>query len=185
MVSQIKSGDLILNSKILIKIADKISNEVAGEWLIFGGSSLYLLGIDSRGTIDVDIASFQISTNEDTLKLMTIAESLNLPVETINQAGSFFLNKIENWQSRCQLFKKGKIGKVYIPSLDLYIGLKASRMSESDLSDCIAYLNWSENKKVQIDLDPTIETLRKIILSANPEQKKRIQILVERLLDSH
>ena len=175
------SGDLMLGSKILLKMVDKISNEVEGEWLIFGGSSLYLLGIESRGTLDVDIASFDISTNEDALKLMHIAEDLNLPIETINQTGVFFLNNIENWQSQCQLFKKGKVGKIYIPNIGLYIELKSSRMSESDLMDCLAYLQWIRKKKIKFEIDPILSILRKGVLVANPEQKIRIQQLIEKL----
>lgn len=168
----------MLNSKVLTKLAVKITNEVTGEWIIFGGSALYLLGIDSRSTIDVDIASFQTSTNEDSLKLMTIAQDLKLPIETINQAGAFFLNKIDGWQSRCKLSKKGKLGRVYIPNVDLYFELKAARMSSTDLADCLAYLAWAKKTKLKFDEQYIIEKLRAAHLHANQDQKKRLEQLI-------
>ncbi len=169
----------MLNSKILITMAEKIVAEVPGQWLIFGGSSLYLLGLNARATMDVDVASFGVSTNDDTLKLMLIAQDLKLPIETINQAGAFFLKSIPDWQSRCRLFKKGKLGKVYVPQLDLYLELKAQRMTESDLSDCLAYLKWCQSKSIKWDPDLTQEILRTALLAARAEPKKRIQFLIK------
>lgn len=171
----------MLNSKILIRMAEKIVAEVNGQWLIFGGSSLYLLGIDSRATMDVDVASFDTSTNDDTLKLMMIAQDLKLPVETINLAGSFFLKAIPGWQDRCTVFRKGKRGKVFIAQLDLYFELKAKRMTESDLSDCLAYLEWCQSHQVKWDNDLLLEILRKALSPASAEAKKRLQILIKSL----
>ncbi len=181
MAGKIKFGDLMgktnLNSKLLHQLAIKITDSIRGEWLIFGGSMLYLIGIDSRSTIDIDIASFNVSTNADTLKLMKLAEEFQLPIETINQSGAFFLNEIENWQGRCELFHKGKIGKVYIPNIDLYIELKSSRMSESDLSDCTNYLSWCFKNKIKYDQENLVHILRKKGLAANKEKKARIEEL--------
>lgn len=171
----------MLNTQVLTKLAKEISNEIKGDWLIFGGSSLYLLGVESRATTDVDIASFHNSTNQETLQLMTIAADFNLPVEVINQAGSFFLNKIENWQNRCQLFCKGKLGKIYIPEFDLYIELKSARMSESDLSDCLAYLKWTKENKKSFDQETALQKLRQTQLKSNAEQKVRMQQLVREI----
>lgn len=171
----------MLNSKILIKMAEKMVATVPGEWLIFGGSSLYLLGIDSRATMDVDVASFDTSTNDDTLKLMVIAQDLKLPVETINLAGAFFLQLIPGWQDRCTVFRKGKLGKVFIPQLDLYFELKAKRMTESDLSDCLAYLKWCKSQQAIWDNDLLLEILRKALPLASPEAKKRLQTLIKSL----
>ena len=181
MVSKIKLGDLMakthLNSKLLNQLALKIGDSIPGEWLVFGGSMLYLIGIDSRSTIDIDVTSFSLSTNADTLKLMKLAEELQLPIETINQSDAFFLNQIENWQGRCELFHKGKIGKIYIPNINLYIELKSSRMSESDLSDCKAYLNWCNKNKISYDKESLMHILRKQSLTANKEKKSRLQEL--------
>lgn len=171
----------MLSTKILHKLAEKISNELTGEWLIFGGSSLYLLGIDSRATLDVDIAPFESSTNADMLKLMDIAVELKLPVETINQAGAFFLNKIENWQGRCKIFCKGKQGKIYIPELDLYIELKSSRLNESDFSDCISYLNYTKKMKINFDKENINKILRKAQVKANSEHKQRLAQLIKKI----
>ncbi len=171
----------MLSSKILIKMAEKIVAEVAGQWLIFGGSSLYLLGIDSRATMDVDVASFDMSTSDDTLKLMMIAQELKLPAETINIAGAFFLNSIPGWQNRCTVFRKGKLGKVFIPQIDLYFELKAKRMTESDLSDCLAYLKWCKLNQVKWDHDMLLEILRKALPTSVAEAKKRIQLLITAL----
>jgi hypothetical protein len=132
-----------LNADLLQKITEKVAEEISGDWIVIGGTVLPMLGIDYRVTVDVDIISFKIADNQSLLDLMRIAESLGLPVETINQAGGFFLNKIAGWQEKVILFHQGKKGRVYRPTLELFFQLKVARLSDSDLQDCIEYFKWS------------------------------------------
>lgn len=164
----------MLTSKILNQLAEKITDEVKGDWLVFGGASLYLIGLDSRATIDVEVAPFLSSTNEDLLNIMSLADRLNLPIETINQAGSFFLTRIQNWQNRCHLIKKGKKGRIFIPEFDLYIELKSARMSESDLLDCLNYFKWIKETKKSYAREEISQILTLAHSKANPDQQRRL-----------
>ncbi len=139
----------LLNEKILKKIVARISDDIEGDWIIIGGTVLTLLGVNHRVTVDVDIISFSGTSNQNQLDLMNIADALKLPVETINQAGSFYLQKISGWQKMVILLRKGKKGSIFRPDLQLYFILKLGRLSISDMEDCLQYYKWSrKNEKV-------------------------------------
>ncbi|MEI6399611.1 MAG: hypothetical protein WCO71_12655, partial [Pseudomonadota bacterium] len=79
----------------------------------------------------------------DILTLMEISQSLGLPIEAINQAGAFFLHKIQNWENKLILVHKEQKASIYRPNLELYLRLKIARLSESDLEDCLRYLDYT------------------------------------------
>lgn len=90
-----------INHRLLKKFIDLAASKLEGDWILIGGSLLPLLGIEARTTTDIDFVNLnpRKSSNQDTLELMEIAESLKLPVEAINQAGAFFL-ATENYTDR-------------------------------------------------------------------------------------
>jgi hypothetical protein len=56
-------------------------------------------------TVDIDMVNLNAkASNSNSLQLMEVAEQLGLPVETINQAGSYFLSKIDDVQEHLVLF---------------------------------------------------------------------------------
>ncbi|MBU6376642.1 MAG: hypothetical protein KGQ59_11640, partial [Bdellovibrionales bacterium] len=135
-----------LDSKLLQKLLDAAAETLDGEWLLLGGTLLPALGVDTRPTVDVDLVSLEKSSNEQSLKLMALAESLHLPVETINQAAAYFLEKAGYTRGDLIVLKKGRRATLYRPSVTLFWKLKISRLSESDLSDCLHYLKFSRNR---------------------------------------
>jgi hypothetical protein len=172
----------MINSKLMKKFVAKVLTNLEGEWVIIGGTVLSLLGIDERVTMDIDmIAINNKHTNSQSIKLMEIADSLGLPVEAINQAGEYFLSKVDGFQDHLILFAESKKCKIYRPDAYLFLKLKLARSSETDISDCITFLR--HNKKEAGTLKKDIHKLLKhSIKSASPEKQKRI-LEIEGLLN--
>ncbi|MFM8269421.1 MAG: DUF6036 family nucleotidyltransferase [Pseudomonadota bacterium] len=169
-----------IDLKTIKKFVEMAVEKLPGDWVIMGGSVLPLLGKQIRVTQDIDVAGPKNSTLEHTLKLMEIAEELNLPPEAINQAGAFFLNRIPHWKNHLILVAKGKKGAFYRPDLWLFIRLKISRLSESDLSDCIHMID--EVEEAELEPKKEIVNFMKAELAKEDPQSargKRIQELIK------
>lgn len=140
-----------INSLLLKKFINEALKHLNGEWIIFGGTVLPLLNIDHRTTIDIDIAPIERNNKNQNLDLMQIAEDIGLPIEAINQAGSFFLYKIPDWRKNILLVKKNKTCSIYRPNGTLFLQLKISRLSSTDLSDCLVMIKYCKQNKEPID----------------------------------
>jgi len=140
-----------LDSKLLKKLLDAATEKLDGEWILLGGTLLPALGVETRPTVDVDLICLKKGSNKQSLKLMALAESLGLPVETINQAGAYFLEKTKYTRADLIVLKKGKRATLFRPTLTLFWKLKISRLSESDLSDCVHYLKFSRDRGEKVE----------------------------------
>jgi len=171
-----------LNKKTLSAFVRLAANRLQGDWIIMGGSVLPLLGVEHRTTVDIDIAGPSQATMEQTLTLMELANELGLPIETINQAGAFFLQRIEDFNQQLILLRQGKTATIYRPNATLYILLKLPRFSESDLEDCLKFLEYADKQGETVDnsrLDKAISQTRRKGVSRR--QDKRLQVLLESL----
>lgn len=130
----------VINSKISKKFLELVSKELRGDWVLMGGAVMVFLGVNERVTVDIDLAGPQTANQSDTIKLMTIAEKIGLSPEAINQAGAFFLHRIPNWQENLVPLLRTDKFSLSRPNSFLFLQLKLSRLSESDLSDCINIL---------------------------------------------
>jgi hypothetical protein len=158
---------------------EKAAAKLSGEWIIIDGTVLPLTGIDHRVTVDIDIINLNFeSSNKDSLKLMEIAEELKLPVESINQAGAYYLAKIENVLDHLILLKESKKCKIYRPDAFLFLKLKLERLSETDMEDCIEFLKKHAQEyaihKLQIS-----KLITQRSKTATPEIKLRLIRLVD------
>ncbi|MBI2027055.1 MAG: hypothetical protein HYS98_04535 [Deltaproteobacteria bacterium] len=140
-----------MDKTILQKFIKEISDAVHGKWILIGGAVLPLLDIQYRVTQDIDLIGPTTSTQKDTLTLMKIAEKLGFPIETINQAASFFLHKIPQWEKELVLLHQGKHARIFRPSATLFILLKIQRLSQTDFEDCIQMLQFACQEKESID----------------------------------
>src|SRR3989344_3724351 len=152
-----------MEKKILEKFIHLLSDKVEGKWIIMGGCVLPLLEASSRYTQDIDIAGPSSSTQKDTLTLMEIAQTLGLPVEAINQAASFFLYKIPDWEKELVLIHKSPKASIFRPSATLYILLKLNRFSETDFKDCIKMIEYAKAHKESIDEKRIQKTIQKLL----------------------
>ena len=171
----------MINSKLMEKFIAKVLTKFEGEWVILGGTVLSLLGIDERVTMDIDMVLINNKNSKaQSLKLMEIAEGQGLPVEAINQAGEYFLSKVDGYQDHLVLFSESKKCKIYRPDAFLFLKLKLARASETDLSDCMAFLK--HNKEEARALKKELLKLIKTALKTAPANKQRNLIEIENFL---
>ena len=172
----------MINSKLMKKFIAKVLTNLEGEWVIIGGTVLSLLGIDERVTMDIDMVAINNKqSNSQSIKLMEIAESLGLPVEAINQAGEYFLSKVDGFQDHLILFDQSKKCKIYRPDAYLFLKLKLARSSETDLRDCMAFLR--HNQEEARTFKKEISKLLKQFMKAAPAEKQKLLLELEELLN--
>lgn len=137
-----------------------ILEDIENDWVIIGGSLLAIIHASDRSTADIDICPLDEMTNEHRLQLMKIADKSGLPIEAINPSADFFLRQIPNWKSSLILFRFGKKGKIFRPSLELYLKLKLNRGSDTDIEDCICFINWHKKNSLEINSIDIKNTLK-------------------------
>ena len=130
----------MITEKTLEKFIHKAQRELNGEWVLLGGSLLSLLKIQTRVTYDIDIV--ELDKRSQDIALMQIADDLGMPIEAINQAAAFFLEKQKNYKENLILLNEDKNFKLFRPNLSLYLALKMNRGTESDINDSIAYIKY-------------------------------------------
>lgn len=133
-----------ITAATLRKFLDQAGERLEGDWVIVGGSVIAFLGISERVTLDIDIAGLGEASQKHTVTLMEIARELGLPVEAINQAAAFFLERIPEWRSSLVEIHSGRKARFFRPDVNLYLKLKIARLSESDLSDCLHMLRFAQ-----------------------------------------
>ncbi len=167
-----------LNSTLLRKFIKRAGDQLSGDWILIGGTLLPLLGIDYRVTTDIDLIPLgNRKGNEGLLDLMKLAESLGLPVETINSAGLYFLEKIQGYSQQLLVLHRGRSATIYRPNINLFIHLKIGRMTESDLSDCLQMIQITHSQKEP--MDPALVELIDRELKTHRDNAARIDKLEE------
>lgn len=174
-----------LDIETLKKFLQISSEKLSGEWVLIGGTVLPLIGIDYRVTVDIDLIGLDEKQLIQSLQLMEIAEQLGLPVETINQAGAFFLYKIKNFKNHLIVLSKGKNATIYRPDLELYISLKINRISQSDLSDCLEYLKYTRNAQELFNKKAILDKIKAKSKNVDSSEKKqRLEVLFNSITKS-
>lgn len=165
-----------INQGILKKFIKLAEKKLTGKWVIMGGAVLPLMGIEYRITNDIDIAGPKKSTQRDMLVLMEIAQTLGLPIEAINQAGAFFLHKIENWEKHLIVVSKKEKVTFYRPNATLFLLLKISRLTESDLQDCFNMLKFEKDEIDKSRIQKEIKTVLK--KNTDSDKTNRMKLLL-------
>lgn len=171
----------LLNQSTLRKFLKLAGDHLKGEWILIGGTVLPALGIDHRSTVDIDLIGLSDNERVQTLALMELAEKLGLPIETINQAGDYFLQKISDFKEHLIPLHRGKTATIYRPDATLFLKLKLPRLSESDLADCLEFLKLSRANHEPIDRKSILTAIKKEQMkSSNSEQRtQRLDSLVK------
>lgn len=147
-----------LDGRRIDSIVQAVADRLEGEWLLVGGS-LVALWIDARRTTeDVDLVPVR-GSKDARLNLLGLAADLGLPVESLNSAADFFVERIPNWTDEIEVLRKGKRGTVYRPSPTLFLLLKVRRLSEEDLSDCLALLDKAAKESLPLDAKRVLRDL--------------------------
>jgi hypothetical protein len=171
-----------LNPKLLREFLQQAGNQLKGSWLLVGGTLLPALGINVRSTVDIDLISLGEKENSQTLALMELADSLGLPIETVNQAAAFFLKNIPYEKTDLIPLHEGDTAKIFRPSVLLYWKLKLARLSESDLIDCQHYYSYCLGQKDSVKPTQLEHLLLKSLKTETSSEKKlRIKFLISLL----
>ena len=141
-----------IDKNLLIRFFQKADERTRGEFVLLGGSVLQLLGITDRTTIDIDISHRDINkADSQIVQLMEVALELNLPVESINQAASFYLYKLDGWQNHIVEVFSGERCRFFRTDATLFVQLKLGRLSEVDLADCIDMIKFAKSSGELLD----------------------------------
>ena len=119
-------------------IIDDLCHKIGGDWLLVGGSLVQLEYQGARATEDIDLIHLRhphLSEVRSQDELFKAAYNRGLSPESVNSAARFFVSELKNWESQIVVLKKGPLGCVYKPNLTLFIALKLSRATETDLCD--------------------------------------------------
>ncbi|MBN2498799.1 MAG: hypothetical protein JXR96_29680 [Deltaproteobacteria bacterium] len=140
-----------IDSELLTEFLKLAGERLEGDWVLLGGTVLPALGIGDRVTLDIDIAGPPGGGQEQLLAVMEIAEDLGLPAEAVNPAAAFFLQRIRGWQKHLVLLHRGAGARIHRPDATLFLLLKLRRLSEADLSDCLAMLRFARREGERLD----------------------------------
>ncbi len=129
-----------------------IGERLAGEWLLIGGGAAAAWFSPGRTTEDLDVIGLGGSQAER-FALMDLATEASLPIEAVNSAADFFVRRIPDWRDHLVELHRGSRGIVYRPDPTLFLLLKVNRLSEIDLSDCVALIEHCRRIGEVIDLE--------------------------------
>ncbi len=171
-----------LDTELLQRFVDLAAERLRGDWVVIGGCVLPLLGIDHRVTLDIDVAGPKDADTEQVMILMEIAEELGLPVEAINQAGAFFLRRIEDWPEHIVEVRRGEHAALFVPDATLFLLLKIRRLTASDLSDCLEMIKLARARGEEIDVARVRSAARTLEeRESTADQRRRLTSLLEAL----
>jgi hypothetical protein len=176
-----------MNSNTIHQFIDLAEKKLEGDWVLLGGSLLYFFDHDFRVTTDIDFVPLHSKkNNQNLLKTFEIAAELGLPVDTINSAALYFLEKVKDYEKELLVIRKWKTGRVLRPNLYLFFVLKLARFSENDFRDCIEFLKIDLEEKNPESLQRVQEFIRKMMKQTSRNEVEKLEKLtkLERLLKS-
>jgi hypothetical protein len=150
---------LELDRERIQRIVHEIGEKLEGDWLLVGGALVALWLEPGRTTEDVDLVGIRHDEGDARLALLGLADDLGLPVEALNSAADYFVQRIPNWEEKIELLHGGSMGRIFRPSPTLFLLLKVRRLSEQDLSDCLHLLQEVENEKMPLDTGRVLAAL--------------------------
>lgn len=164
-----------LDRERLDEIVAAVCERLEGEWLLIGGAIAALWFEPRRTTEDVDILGLK-GTSSERLALFELADSLGLPVESMNSAADFFVQRIPDWREHLVPFRSGAKGTVYRPSATLFLLLKIGRLDERDLEDCRALIAAKteafDRRRVLAAIDALDETADPAVIARRDELRR-------------
>jgi hypothetical protein len=161
-------------------IVQAVADRLDGEWLLVGGSLVALWIEPRRTTEDVDLVPVR-GAKDARMSLLGLASDLGLPVEALNSAADFFVERIPNWTDEIEVLRKGRRGTVYRPSPTLFLLLKVRRLSEEDLRDCSALLDKAARESLPVDSARVVRAMDTLPAAEDEGVRGRRRVLRTRL----
>lgn len=138
--------DRVRIERFLARAADRLE----GDWLLVGGAAAAVWFAPDRVTEDIDLVG-RAGTNAERLRLLEVAEEEGLPVEAVNSAADFFVRRVPRWDAEGVVICRGATATIRRPTATTFLLLKLGRLSEQDLDDCLALLDWCRTHGEPID----------------------------------
>lgn len=157
-------------------------SSLKGDWVLLGGSLLPVLGIESRLTTDIDLVPLGSTGNSSLSQTFQFAEKAHLPIEAVNSAALYFLEKIPHFREHLILLHEWKEGRLFRPDLYLFFTLKLGRFTESDYLDCLNLLQFEGsdlNKNTRKSLSQLLNEKKKTFKG---DRQVWVKELIETLL---
>jgi len=161
------------------RVVRTVADRLTGDWLLVGGALVAVWLEPERTTEDVDLVSLA-GTSGTRFELLELAEELGLPVEALNSAADFFVQRIPGWRDELEVLHRGRKSVVYRPSPTLFLLLKIRRLSARDLADCMALLDAS----LPVDASRVLRAIKELPSVEAEDVTQRREELRKRLLFS-
>ncbi len=88
------------------RFVDAAGERLIGDWLLVGGAAAAVWFSDSRVTEDVDLIGLA-GTAAERLQLTELAMAEGLPIEAVNSAADFFVQRIPDWRNAIEVLRRG------------------------------------------------------------------------------
>lgn len=170
----------MLDHDKLADLFEAMLRDLEGDWLLVGGALTALWLADRRVTEDIDMVGLD-GTQEERLRLMRFARSQGLPVETVNSAVEFYLYELDGWRDALEIFRESDGVRIYRPNPTLFLLLKVNRLSEQDLSDCMALLDRVAEDGLDLDRDRVVRAVEGLSPPEGSGLEQRARQLLSRL----
>jgi hypothetical protein len=149
-----------------------VVDRLPGDWLLIGGALVAMWLEPRRMTEDIDLVAVR-GTGAERLDLLGVAGDLALPVEALNSAADFFVERIPNWLAETEPLRQGARGRILRPTPTLFLLLKLGRLSGTDLDDCLAMLGKVSAGRLPLDGPRVLTAIDELPLAADPELERR------------
>jgi hypothetical protein len=149
-----------------------VVDRLPGDWLLIGGALVAVWLEPRRRTEDIDLVAVR-GTGAERLALLGVASDLGLPVEALNSAADFFVERIPNWLAETELFRQGSHGRILRPTPTLFLLLKLRRLSGTDLDDCMVMLARASSEQLPLDRTRVLTALDELPAATDSELRQR------------
>ena len=115
-----------------------IVDDLGGDWFLTGGGLVRMSFDSTRGTEDLDLVRISTPGQSDDAAKQALFRWLidrGLGPEWVNSAVEPFVREVPNWENETVLIRTGAKGRLFRPSLTLFVYLKLRRGTEIDIVD--------------------------------------------------
>lgn len=166
----------VLARERIRELVDAAGEELDGDWVLVGGALATLWFLPDRATEDIDLISV-LEGPDWRYQLMDFALAHGVPLEAVNSAADFFLRRFPDWRDQLEILHAGAHARILRPTPTLFLLLKAGRMSEADLGDCLALLNLATRTGLSVDRVRVRDHLRSLAEPESTAASERRKVL--------
>ena len=139
-----------LDTTAIRALLDSAEGRLTGEWLLVGGALASIWFNPARVTEDVDLIGLA-GTNAERRALMELASSVGLPVEAVNSAADYFVQKTPGWRGELEVLRATEHLTILRPTPTFFVVLKIGRLTEQDLDDCLLLVDFADREALAVD----------------------------------